>query len=606
MLSFLILFASFEAFGRVPDSDAARELVEQAVETILNEEVRARWVEDSFVIRDNDGQFSAVTPELAVSLLDSARYGGNLYNGVARSEVVECVVSGPDYVRVVLSGESRFSFVVVMFEGRLQIVDWGFTQCGQCSEPARFLTDLVQSVVSNASGIYRLLPGVELIRSESQRDSARYPQWVRAMHARNVTGGYTRSVLSGARIIGSSGNNVHVELSSGREVWPVDFHNGRWVILYDDLETESMLRLNHSDVAAFSNSSSVAEIRAELWEPVILEQGNQIILDRDSLYVAPRNIYSDIVVYGQDIGRRWAQVSLVEERGLSPILVSTAPTISSRLKVDISGWTNEFNFALSPDERHLLLGAYNLAWIIDLESGEVVWEARDFRSISSLTWSGDGSEFAIGECRNFSNDEARRSPSESVDGCINGHIYNYSFNDSVGALGFSMRIPGHRPALLAYDGGSLWSVADNAGVILLSLGEQSIGESVEQPDCNQYESGRYQPALRQLLFSCLATGPDSHSVVSRSLVTLDLTSNSLLHTEMEPIGLNERIISVSPSGRSVLVTNGELSEVHRLADGERFQVAETGVYNPQWSDDELDIFAVDPVGNGSRWRLLSP
>jgi hypothetical protein len=609
VLTYLILFTSLNAFARVPEVDVARALVEQVVETILNEEGRARWVEDTFLSRGPEGEFLRLTPDQAVSLLESVRFGGSLYNGVASSEVVETVVSGPDYVRVILGGEVRFSFVVVLYEGLPQIVDWAVTNCGQCSEPSRFLTDLVQSVNNQSTGIYRLLPGIELIRSDSERLSPSYPGWVRALHSRNVTAGYTRSILTDARIIGSSGNSVHVELSGDREEWTVDFLNGRWVLLYDELEPDSVLRLDHSDESSFTDARDVAGLRSELWEPVAIELDNQTLLDRDTLYVGPRQLYSDIVMYGQDIGRRWAQIALIEQRSLRPILSSSVPTISSRLKVDISGWTNEFSFSLSPNERHLLIGAYDLGWIIDLDTGAVIWEKSDFRAVSTLGWSGGGEQFAIAECRNFANDEARRSPSESVGSCLNGEVHLYNFDGERAELSFSKRISEHRSSLVAYDGGLLWSVGDNGQVVVVSLDERVATETAEQPVCDEYESGRYQPSFRQLLFACVSAPDDLESDAStpreRRTVTVDLTTHQISQAAVEGVSRHERMLSISPSGRSVLVEGNSTTQVVRLSDGARFRVTDSRLYNPQWSSDERDIYGVDPVGNGSRWRITS-
>ncbi len=607
MLTYLILFTSLNAFARVPEVDVARTLVEQVVETILNEEGRSRWVEDTFVSRGPDGGFLRLTPDQAVSLLEAVRFGGSLYNGVASSEVVETVVSGPDYVRVILGGEVRFSFVVVLFEGLPQIVDWSVTNCGQCSEPSRFLTDLVQSVNNQSTGIYRLLPGIELVRSDSERLSPRYPGWVRALHSRNVTAGYTRSILTDAKIIGSSGNSVHVELSGGRESWSVGFQRGRWVLLYDELELDSVLRLDHSEESEFTDVEDVARLRSELWEPVAVELDNQTLIDRDTLYVGPRQIYSDIVMYGQDIGRRWAQIALVEQRSLRSILSSAVPTISSRHKVDISGWTDEFSFSLSPNERHLLIGAYDFGWIIDLDTGSVIWENSDFRAVSTLGWSGGGEQFAIAECRNFANDEARRSPSESVGSCLNGEVHLYNFDGERAELSFTKRISEHRSSLVAYDGGHLWSVGDNGQVVLVSLDERVANENVEQPVCDQYESGRYQPSYRQLLFACVSASEDldgdSSAPPERRTVTVDLITHRLSQVTVEVVEPLERILSISPSGRSVLVEGGSTTQVVRLSDGARFRVAGSRLYNPQWGSDERDIYGVDPVGNGSRWRI---
>ena len=182
-------------------------------------------------------------------------------------------------------------------------------------------------------------------------------------------------------------------------------------------------------------------------------------------------MYSDIVMYGQDIGRRWAQTALVEQLSLRAIMASSAPTISPRLKIDISGWTNEFSFALSPNERHLLIGAYNRGWIIELETGSVVWEGVEFRAVSSLGWGGGGDQFAIAECRNFADDGARRSPSDSAGRCLNGEVHLYNFDGEQADLDFSRRLPAHRSLLMAYDGGNLWSVADNGQIVLVSIDE---------------------------------------------------------------------------------------------------------------------------------------
>jgi hypothetical protein len=188
-------------------------------------------------------------------------------------------------------------------------------------------------------------------------------------------------------------------------------------------------------------------------------------------------------------------------------------------------------------------------------------------------------------------------------------VRSYDFvSDQVG-LAFTKRLPGHRSSLVLYDGDNLWSTSDTGNVITIPLGDRVIIDHEEQTSCEQFEAGRYQPSLRQLLYTCISEPDvlDERGILPpiRRVVTIDLITHEVSQPVYQEVGSVERVISVSPSGALLLVANDNSTEVVRVTDGVRFRVTDTRLYNPQWSFDELSIYGVDPVGNGSRWSVVS-
>ena len=392
----LLALGTAEA-GRTPDVDAAEELVDQLIDHVLNGEVPVPWfrrhVETVLPFeRVSSEQQDAENNRLYGRLAP----GGDLYKSLVRSSSIYGSVEGPDYVRVVLEGGDWMTVLVDARNGRPQVRGFEQSSCGLCSEPERFLQDLIREVELTGDASHRLLPGVEMVVSSVHPENEwKRERWIWAYVNRAAGSNYTTRVLRGAEVLGSRGRSVHLRLEAGEEAWPLVYLRGRWWVDYGALSEQSVLRLGETVSESWTRIDTVRSARLSAWRPDWRHHAGAVQVSGGALFFAPRGIQEDVLLYDQDMGRRWAMWALLDSREGRVRAKMDAPRLSRRMFVDTMGWPELFRFDLAPNGQQLAVASHNRAWVFDLPEASVVWEQRDLSGAGGTAFSPNGSQLAV-------------------------------------------------------------------------------------------------------------------------------------------------------------------------------------------------------------------
>ena len=423
----LSLFLQGEATaGRAPDRDAAEDLVDQLIDRVLIGDLSESWADrhlHAWLPYSETGEEQ--TQAERASLLRRLAPGGDLYKGLVRSPTIYGSVEGPDYVRVVLEGGEWLTVVVDAPNGRPQVRAFETSTCGLCREPERYLRDLVAEVQSTGDASHRLLPGIELLTNSVHPDNEwKRERWVWAYVNRAAGSGYTTGVLRNASVLDSAGRMVTLALQTGEETWPLVYLKKRWWVDYAGLPENSVLRMDESESESWTAASTVRAARLSSWRPDWREQEGVVQVSDGALFFEYRDIQEDLLLYDQDMGRRWAMWAVVDEREGRVLAKMDAPRLPRRMFVDTMGWPELFRFSLAPDGQHLAVAAHNRLWVFDLASAEVRLELKDLSGAGGLAFSPDGGQLAVldrafgglrfFETRQFSERSRSRAPAEAL------------------------------------------------------------------------------------------------------------------------------------------------------------------------------------------------
>lgn len=394
----LSLFLQGEAqAARAPDRDAAEELVDQLIDRVLVGDLSEAWASrhlQAWLPYADVGEEQ--TEAERASLQRRLAPGGDLYKGFVRSPAIYGSVEGPDYVRVVLEGGEWLTVVVDSPNGRPQVRSFETSSCGLCSEPERHLRDLIEEVQATGDASHRLLPGIELLTNSVHPENEWLRErWTWAYVNRAAGSGYTTRILRGAAVLDSSGRSVSLQLQTGTETWPLVYLKQRWWVDYGGLAEDSVLRMAESDSEAWTRASTVRSARLASWQPDWRQQEGIVQVSDGALFFVHRGLQEDLLLYDQDMGRRWAMWALVDEREGRVLSKMDAPRLPRRIFVDTMGWPDLFRFALSPNGSHLAVAAHNRLWVFDLEAAGVDLELKDLSGAGGVAFSPDGKELAV-------------------------------------------------------------------------------------------------------------------------------------------------------------------------------------------------------------------
>jgi hypothetical protein len=155
------------------------------------------------------------------------------------------VSEAPTYDRVVLETSPRLSVLIVRDPlGAPKLDRIEPTTCAPCTEPRRFVEDLLADVGRGAA-FPRLSPGVELYVDAWLRESpeALEARWVGA-YVSIRPASWLAEALRGARVVHADGDVVDVGWPNGRqESWTIRFERDHYAVDYGSLPAESVLRL---------------------------------------------------------------------------------------------------------------------------------------------------------------------------------------------------------------------------------------------------------------------------------------------------------------------------------------------------------------------------
>ena len=356
------------------------------------------WLREHVQPRELERVPAGMSAEFYSALVEALREGGALEQLAATT--IEGSVRGPDYVRVVLAGSPPLTVVVRKVGGELVVDGIEDSSCGLCSEPERFVADLVRDL-GQGDAHPRLVPGLDL--KVDPATSARPESWLFAMHARNVDAGYVRYLLLGAEVVGSSSLGVDVALSDRTETWPVVYADDRWMVDYEGLPEDSPLRLADDEIDAWQGDRQLATRKAEWWLPTVVSQPDGArMLAEDVLLLLPRPLQGDVLVYSQDLDRSFALGALIDPDDGAVLARRSLPTLSKKQNYAPEDWRGLFHGALSPDGRRLAVGAHQRLWLVELASGEVQRTFYDLNGLSDVAWSADGRWLVLGDQRGVS------------------------------------------------------------------------------------------------------------------------------------------------------------------------------------------------------------
>ena len=585
MISSLLPLLTLLAVGDAEASSWARDFAEEVVEKVLEEEVRPRWVASSFLVSDPDVSGEARAAASAASIHEELSWGGPLFEAISATTGVVGEVVGPDYVRVIFGGEQLFFMNVMGHEGRVVVGDMGVTSCLNCSESERFVSDLIANVTSRGAGAWGLVPGIDLQRSERSRRAGGYSDWVRAWLSRNITSGYLYNVLSQSRVTGGSGDGVYVEVAGAQERWEVEYRDGRWALLYDELPEESALRMSREQLRRFGRRTRLSQARAEWGRPLFtnLEEGETLI-EGDLLHAELRPIQGDLLLYGHDVGRRWAHLAVVDPQSGEVIRSHAVPTLSTLLKIRVEEWRERFSFDLSSDGQRLLVGAFDKAWLLEVESGEVLWRGEGFGEISAVALASDDSGLAVADLRGVT----RYTAGEGRGFESRGRV----------------RLEAGSVALLEFEGAGLHYVTHGGEMGRLSMVEARGGpREVSQLGCEPLRGGSYLPERRALQFGCV--GRDGEGARRLSVVEWDLANGEIAEEPLEwPLSqeLEGRggVFSLFPSADGRPVTTVELGGEEVVAD-DGVLLLERPLLELRFDSADKGLWSLDRDGRLWRW-----
>ncbi|MCB9758253.1 MAG: hypothetical protein H6739_00295 [Alphaproteobacteria bacterium] len=403
----LITVAPAQA-ARPPDEDRALQLVAQLrIALAAQGEVRGDevWLRTLLVP-------AAMPPQPAARAEGYRRLAARLSPGAAlrtaldQGGAVAGVVRGPDYLRVVLDGDPTAT-LVVRREGSTTVIDRvEISACGLCEEPERFVVDLLADVKRQGVASHRLVAGIELWVADAPEDD---PDWRAALHRRDTEAGYLAFLLDGAQVLGVSGDRVRVSVRDPdrigaeepfrTETWPVIYLDGRWGVHYAELPEDSALRLAPDDIDRWLRDAVISQAAVRYWRPRMIEQGAATLIADDVLFLAPRPVQGDLLLYTQDLRRSRAFVALLDPDSGEVTRRIRMPVLSRQVAVFPAQWRDMFVGALSPSGQLLAIAVHDRLWLVDLPSGRLLTSLRTGPAVTSLAFAPDGRWLAVGDER---------------------------------------------------------------------------------------------------------------------------------------------------------------------------------------------------------------
>ncbi|MEE2752017.1 MAG: WD40 repeat domain-containing protein [Myxococcota bacterium] len=379
-------------------AESATELVEELVVRLESDRLESAWLRAHFEACDPTLQPEGLAQVNVERVRQELAPGPGLYRGlIAGRTAVLGVVEGPDYVRVVMQG-SPWVTVVVSGGPHPRIRTIERSTCGLCEEPERFVRDLLVDVRSRGDGSHRLLPGVELELGDLlEGDAERAAEWHAAWQARHVTAGYTRWLLEQAHVTGSNGSRVEVAWADSVEQWPLVYLGGRWRVDYRGLEAGSLLGLPWSEVERWQDSKHLEESRVRWWLPLWRKQAGRTLVAKDVLFAAPRPAQGDLLVYAHDVGRRFAHLALLDPESGEVLGAFELPTLPERIYMPLGSWRGLFRFALSPSGSLFAVAAHDRLWVVESDTGVVVYSQQKLAGAGAMAFSRDGTTLAVAE-----------------------------------------------------------------------------------------------------------------------------------------------------------------------------------------------------------------
>lgn len=584
-MSFVLLItAALAAPAAAPTSREASVFVEEVVDVVADGRVSALWARRTFLPWELEQATPAVRLAWEDRVTDRLAAEGDWRQVLGQRPRVAETVSGPDYTRVVFA-ESGWTAVVRRSEDGLVVDRFEPSACGGCAEPVRFLTDLLAQIDGRDAAGRRLLPGAELavqpwLDEDGPADKQR---WAWALQNRNARAGYLWWLLDDAQVLGGVGDStVRIQLESGVEDWPVLYQDHRWMVDYARLPEGSALRLPEDQVAHWTTTGTVRQETLRYWRPTWRPVGDALLVDEGALLLAPRALHGDLVAYHQDMGSRWAMIATLDPVTGEVLSTVPAPRIPMSFFLPTHGWWDWLELELSPDGRHLAVGAQTRLWVVAVDSGEVVLSASPLPRVTSLSWSPDGRHLAVGDIFGGAS------------------LYAGPDFDKVASARASGR-PIHGFAWLA---GGLLAVDDAGAVHQYGLPGLSAGGVLDKACCGAVHGVDRLPFTGQVVIGC-AGGCDPAWLWRWDPVGT-APAEVLADARLDA---SAGILSADPTGRWLVVGHSGPGGAMALWDLHQARIAATFSDLPlravTWSPEGGRIWGIDLAGRSWRWDLAT-
>ncbi|MFT5585464.1 MAG: hypothetical protein ACI9VR_003056 [Cognaticolwellia sp.] len=559
--------------ARAPDAQRARIFVElllgELAGGVLDSERQKQLFWPSL-----DGSLHPAAKRAWFDELSRKLAAGELAQTLRANPEVGAIVAGPDYVRVVLDTRPVLSTRVSRVEGSLRALGFEPAVCQACTEQERFVVALLARVQRHRKH-RSLTVGADLWLDPAAEYPQEPPAFLLAWHNRNVDAGYLRWVLQDAVLAGSQGSEVQVALRDRTETWTLRYREGRWMLDYASLPLDSPLRLDPDQVEDWRNGELLEEAAVGWWLPSWREQASGLVVGEDLLFVSPRAVQGDLVVYGQALDRSYAILALLDPESGSVNARFSLPTLSRQQNFSQRSWRDLFHIALSPDGRLIAIGAWDRMWVVRVDDGEVLSERYALSGLDLLAWSPDGSRLLAAD-----------------------HLVLLDLEPST--LRESQRIPLAKPLVdLSWSYGQVWTVDRLGEVKALDALDLSRSIASETACCGGVLGCELDPGSGELLVSCSA-------VCEPAWLWVWDGSGEPMQLADETLAAPSGALALDPTGRYLVTpADGRAAAVYDRREeraSEPFGLS-IPLRQAAWSSDGATLYGVDMMGTAWAWSL---
>jgi len=550
-----------------PEPEAARSLIEQFLDRLRTGALDAAWLRRHLAPPTHaTGPDPRWIDRWLVRLSPDRPVGRTL-----RDEASPIVtLAGPNYQRVLLGPPPALSAVVVAGPHGPALAELSWTTCALCSEPARFVADLLDDVTRRGRLGGRLLPGVELDVTAMTRQAG--SDWVGMLVQHHTAGGRLATALRGAHVCGEEGATIQVCLEGGVvDTWQVSWEAGRYRVDYDALAPDSPVRMSRREEIRWRAPGRGRSVALDDWEPSFASIGPEIGLDIGygavDAWFDPRD--GTVLILLMDLDRVLAGIARVDPQTRQVVERWPLALVDDRARLDIDDWASLWLGELSDDGRHLAIHSPGRIWRIALESRSANMLGRGRASFVGWAASTDGDpDLLVGR----------------PDGL-------WVFR-GVNPLS-RMRLPS--PVLAAWsreDEGA--AVCENGSV--LQLPEDSTSDRV---CCGRVADAAVLPAQGTLLAACAAPCDVAATLLRAGADPVDLpgAGSDLFGAAISPDGRWITTGQASPDGSLILWSVQEGRPVARLPVGP--------VRRARFSPDGSTVLTIEAEGRVSWWPLAA-
>lgn len=379
------LLAAVAHAGSV-DEDAA-SLAEELIERAASHNVDAAWIDAHMLTTP-----STAARERWVHLL---RPFGPTDLVLGSCHGSTAVVTGPDYVRVVLECRPTLSVVVRQVEGAPRIAAIEATACTQCDERTRFVVDLIADVRRDGELGEHLKPDFELVPADRKDAGSKWESWSALEEARLRADHDVAATLAGAEVVRLEDETVHLKLPDGDEdTWHVISTPRGWAVVYDDLAGSSPLRLSTLESRRWKKASVRQEAAVQTWTPVwrALDGGVGTLIGHHALAATFDPADEIVVAVLLDREVPYAAVAEVDPSTNTVLRRWNIPLPDGQDPVQLIDGIPPERVAFDPTTRKVALAAFGRIWVVD-RAADSVRELTRAKGVTALSWSPDTSTF---------------------------------------------------------------------------------------------------------------------------------------------------------------------------------------------------------------------